>query len=209
MFAGAKMAAGPVPTLVFPSLATVLNTTDRAIGPEPAVTLTLPRAMISEQEQLGRSETLLANDGYFSEANVIASTTNFLIIARTDSCRFFGVEEAAKRVNAAAKVGADMGLIFPRDPDEATRAPKLTQVPLIYVQSLGNRDGRPTFSRQELQTMGYAGCIEAQFAMLYAFTAMRKALQALTPSRWSSSETHRRWPRTCRPMRRRPNIRSA
>jgi hypothetical protein len=55
-------------------------------------------------------------------------------------------------------------------PDEAARAPKLAQVPLIYVQSLGNRDGRPTFSRQELQTMGYAGCIEAQFAMLYAFT---------------------------------------
>jgi hypothetical protein len=27
--------------------------------------------------------------------------------------------------------------------------------------------------------MGYAGCIEAQFAMLYAFTAMRKALHAL------------------------------
>jgi 2-methylisocitrate lyase-like PEP mutase family enzyme len=104
---------------------------------------------------------------------------NFLIIARTDSCRFFGIEEAAKRVNAAAKVGADMGLMFPRNPDEAACAPKLTHVPLIYVQSLGNRDGRPTFSRQELQTMGYAGCIEAQFATLYAFTAMRKALQAL------------------------------
>ena len=75
--------------------------------------------------------------------------------------------------------GDVLGLIFPRNPDEAARAPKLAQVPLIYVQSLGNRDGRPTFSRQELQTMGYAGCIEAQFAMLYAFTAMRKALQAL------------------------------
>jgi 2-methylisocitrate lyase-like PEP mutase family enzyme len=75
---------------------------------------------------------------------------NFLIIARTDSCRFFGIEEAAKRVNAAAKVGADMGLMFPRNPDEAACAPKLTHVPLIYVQSLGNRDGRPTFSRQEL-----------------------------------------------------------
>jgi hypothetical protein len=80
-----------------------------------------------------------------------------------------------------------MGLIFPRNPDEAARAPKLTQVPLICVQSLGYRDGRPTFSRQEpwvekkvrrhmlrarkrkgLQTMGYARCIEAQFAMLYA-----------------------------------------
>jgi hypothetical protein len=39
------------------------------------------------------------------------------------------------------------------------------------VQSLGNRDGRPTFSRQELQTVGYAGCTEAQFAMLYAYRA--------------------------------------
>jgi hypothetical protein len=27
--------------------------------------------------------------------------------------------------------------------------------------------------------MGYAGCIEAQFVMLYAFTAMQKALHAL------------------------------
>jgi hypothetical protein len=56
-----------------------------------------------------------------------------------------------------------MGLIFPRNPDEAARAPKLAQAPLIYVQSLGNRDGR----------------LHRQFAMLYAFTAMRKALQAL------------------------------
>jgi hypothetical protein len=31
--------------------------------------------MISEQEQRGRPETLLADGGYFSEANVIASTT--------------------------------------------------------------------------------------------------------------------------------------
>ena len=92
---------------------------------------------------------------------------NFLIIARTDSCRFFGVEEAAKRVNAAAEVGADMGLIFPRNLDEAARATKLAQVPLIYVQSLGNRDGRPTFSRQELQTMGYAGCIAIRDALRF------------------------------------------
>lgn len=104
---------------------------------------------------------------------------DFVVIARTDSCRFFGVEEAAKRINAAAEVGADMGLFFPRDPEEAARGPQLAKVPLIYVQSLGNRDGRPTFSRQDLQSMGYAGCIEAQFAMLYAFDAMRKALKAL------------------------------
>lgn len=104
---------------------------------------------------------------------------DFVVIARTDSCRFFGVEEAAKRINAAADVGADMGLFFPRNPEEAKRGPQLAKVPLIYVQSLGNRDGRPTFSRQDLQSMGYAGCIEAQFVMLYAFAAMQEALKGL------------------------------
>lgn len=104
---------------------------------------------------------------------------DFLIIARTDTCRFFGVEEAVSRINKAAEVGADMGLLFPRNPDEATRAPKMAAVPLIYVQSLGNRDGRPTFSRKQLQEMGYAGCIEAQFVMLHAVYHMEQALKEL------------------------------
>jgi hypothetical protein len=58
-----------------------------------------------------------------------------------------------------------MGLIFPRNPKKAARA-EAYQVPLIYVQSLGDRNGGPPFSRRELQTLGYAGCIEAQFAMV-------------------------------------------
>ncbi|MEP9375929.1 isocitrate lyase/PEP mutase family protein [Aquabacter sp. CN5-332] len=107
---------------------------------------------------------------------------DFVIIARTDTCRFYGVEEAVMRINKAAEVGADMGLLFPRNSDEARRAPKMAAVPLIYVQSLGNRDGRPVFSRKELQEMGYAGCIEAQFAMLHAFFHMEKALRELAES---------------------------
>jgi 2-methylisocitrate lyase-like PEP mutase family enzyme len=44
------------------------------------------------------------------------SDKDFVIIARSDSCRFEGLEEAIARVNAAADNGADMGMIFPRDP---------------------------------------------------------------------------------------------
>src|SRR5579864_6782616 len=67
---------------------------------------------------------------------------DFVIIARSDTCREFGLEEAIGRVNEAAAVGADLGLVFPRSPEEAAAAPGLATVPLIWVQSRGNRDGR-------------------------------------------------------------------
>jgi methylisocitrate lyase len=52
------------------------------------------------------------------------SDPDFVIIARSDTCREFGLDEAILRVNAAAEVGADMGLVFPRDRDEAAAAPR-------------------------------------------------------------------------------------
>jgi 2-methylisocitrate lyase-like PEP mutase family enzyme len=86
---------------------------------------------------------------------------DFVIIARSDACREQGYREAVKRVNAAAGVGADLGLIFPRTPKETERAPRDCRLPLVYVQSRGNRDGRPLYSFAELRQMGYAGCIDA------------------------------------------------
>src|SRR5437763_1214996 len=68
---------------------------------------------------------------------------DFVIIARTDTCREFGLDEAIPRINAAAEAGADLGLLFPRNREEAEAAPRLASVPLIWVQSPGNRDGRP------------------------------------------------------------------
>jgi methylisocitrate lyase len=70
---------------------------------------------------------------------------NFVIIARTDTCRSAGLEEAVLRINAAADVGADYGLLFPRNIEDAVQAPKLCKVQSIYVQSRGNRDGRPIY----------------------------------------------------------------
>jgi 2-methylisocitrate lyase-like PEP mutase family enzyme len=101
---------------------------------------------------------------------------DFVIIARSDTCRELGLDEAVGRVNAAAAVGADMGLLFPRDPEEAVAAPRLARVPLIWVQSRGNRDGRPILPLGDLKAMGYRGCIDAQILLGVAVDAIERAL---------------------------------
>src|SRR6266481_834045 len=79
---------------------------------------------------------------------------DFVIIARSDTCRELGLDEAVARVNAAAEVGADLGLLFPRNDSEAEAAPKRAKLPLVWVQSRGNRDGRPIYSLAELKGDG-------------------------------------------------------
>jgi 2-methylisocitrate lyase-like PEP mutase family enzyme len=107
------------------------------------------------------------------------SDRDFVIIARTDTCRELGLDEASDRINRAAEVGADLGLLFPRNPAEAERAPSVCHLPLVYVMSRGNRDGRPIFSRKDLEQMGYVACIEAQVVLLPAFVAMQNMLKEL------------------------------
>ena len=104
---------------------------------------------------------------------------DFVIIARSDTCREFGLDEAISRVNAAAEVGADLGLIFPRSRDEAQAAPQRAAVPLVWVQSRGNRDGRPILPLGELRDMGYRGCIDAQILLGAGLAGMKKALTEL------------------------------
>src|SRR5262245_48991307 len=103
------------------------------------------------------------------------SDPDFVIIARSDSCRFEGLQEAIDRINLAADVGADMGLVFPRNDDELRQAPKLSKVPLVYVMSRGNRDQRPLPTIGELEAMGYKACIDATTSILVAFAAMKRA----------------------------------
>ena len=104
---------------------------------------------------------------------------NFLIIARTDTCRELGLGEAISRINIAAEVGADMGLLFPRTKEEAIEAVRKSKIPLVYVQSRGNRDNRPLFSQNELEDMGYAMCIDAQIMLLVSFDAQLRMLKEL------------------------------
>jgi 2-methylisocitrate lyase-like PEP mutase family enzyme len=104
---------------------------------------------------------------------------DFVIIARTDTCREFGLEEALPRLEMAAEAGADMGLLFPRTGEEAEEAARRCSLPLVYVQSRGNRDGRPLFSGTELKQMGYVACIDAQVVLATAFAAQQAMLAEL------------------------------
>ena len=84
-----------------------------------------------------------------------------------------------EQIRVAADEGADMGLIFPRDHDEAVKTPKLAKIPMIYVQSRGNRDSRPLYNYGQLRDMGYAGCIDAILGVGVQFHFMRQALTEL------------------------------
>ncbi|HJU18694.1 MAG TPA: isocitrate lyase/PEP mutase family protein [Stellaceae bacterium] len=105
-----------------------------------------------------------------------ATDRDFVIIARTDTCRELGLDEAITRINAAAEVGADLGLLFPRNDSEAELAPRRAKVPLLWVQSRGNRDGRPIYALSDLERMGYRGCIDAQLLLGAATQAIQEAL---------------------------------
>ena len=104
---------------------------------------------------------------------------DFVIVARTDTVREHGLEEAVPRLNRAADEGADLGLLFPRNREEAERAPRECRLPLVYVTSRGNRDGRPIFTPPELKEMGWVACIDAQIMLLTAFETNRRMLQEL------------------------------
>ncbi|HEV3184914.1 MAG TPA: isocitrate lyase/PEP mutase family protein [Xanthobacteraceae bacterium] len=104
---------------------------------------------------------------------------DFVIIARSDTCRFEGPDEAIGRINRAADVGADMGMFFPRNLEEMQRGPKEAKIPLVYVVSRGNRDGRPLPTAQQLADMGYKAAIDALTYLLVSFHFAKKALQEI------------------------------
>ena len=118
---------------------------------------------------------------------------DFVIIARSDTCRFEGLGEAIKRINKAATVGADLGLIFPRNHKEAVAAPKKSKIPLVWVQSRGNRDGRPLYNNKQLEEMGYAGNIDAQIHIGIAVHYLRKAFMEIKRTGDYSGLTAEEW----------------
>ncbi len=121
------------------------------------------------------------------------SDPDFVIIARSDACREQGYAEAVKRMRVAADAGADMGLIFPRNDKETINAPKQCKLPMVYVQSRGNRDKRPLYSNAQLQDMGYAGCIDAILSVGVQFHFMRKALLELKKTGDYTGMTQTEW----------------
>lgn len=121
---------------------------------------------------------------------------NFVIIARSDTCRFEGLGEAIKRINRTAAVGADLGLVFPTNKQQAAAAPKKSKLPLIWVQSRGNRDGRPLYNNNQLREMGYTGCIDAQIHIGISYYFLEKALTEIKHTGDYSGLSEANWVRT-------------
>jgi 2-methylisocitrate lyase-like PEP mutase family enzyme len=122
-----------------------------------------------------------------------AADPDFVIIARSDTARAMGLDEAVMRVNRAADVGADLGLLFPRNQKDAEEAPRKCKLPLVYVQSRGYRDGRPLYSRQDLEQMGYVACIEAQVVICSNFHYQKKLLTELRTTGEFNGMTQEEW----------------
>jgi 2-methylisocitrate lyase-like PEP mutase family enzyme len=118
------------------------------------------------------------------------SDPDFVVIARTDTCRFEGLKEAVARVNMAADAGADMGLIFPRNDAEMKKAPKQARIPLVYVISRGNRDGRPLPTAAQLADMGYKAAIDALTYLLVSFHFAKLANREIRRSGGYAGLTH-------------------
>ncbi|MGI9075520.1 MAG: isocitrate lyase/PEP mutase family protein [Bryobacteraceae bacterium] len=98
--------------------------------------------------------------------------SDFVIAARTDAMSTDGFAEGIRRANLYAAAGADMVMLFPNTAEEARRAPLEVDVPLIYVNSEGNRLGRPIFAIEELETMGYKMANDAISAITVMFNSI-------------------------------------
>lgn len=105
---------------------------------------------------------------------------DFVIVARTDAMRTDGYEEGIRRARLYLEAGADAILCFPNDEAETIAAPKdLPGVPLVYVNSTGNRFGRGVFPAEQLDKWGWKIVFDAISAINVTAAAMRDYLSTL------------------------------
>jgi methylisocitrate lyase len=103
----------------------------------------------------------------------------FVIAARTDAMRTDGFAEGVRRANLYAEAGADMIMIFPNTLEETRQAPKEIRSPLIYVNSEGNRLGRPILPVRELEQAGYKMVNDAISAISVAYRSVKELFNRL------------------------------
>ena len=90
------------------------------------------------------------------KAAVAARTDpDLVIIARTDAMRTDNFAEAVERGNLYLEAGAGMIMGFPNNLEEARRFPREVRGSVCYVNSEGNKFGRPVFLIKQFEDMGY------------------------------------------------------
>jgi methylisocitrate lyase len=105
------------------------------------------------------------------------SDPDFVICARTDSMRTHGYEEGIRRARACYEAGADLVKVFPNNGEETERAPKdLPGIPLVYVNSTGNDQGRGVYPVQQLEEWGWKVVYDSISVTNVTFAAVRNFL---------------------------------
>lgn len=103
-------------------------------------------------------------------------SSDFLIVARTDSIKTEGVQEGIGRARSYTEAGAEMIMAFPNTLEEARLLPKKVDAPLIYVNAPGNRVGRPVLSINEAKRMGYRLLTDSVTVLISSYVGVRKTL---------------------------------
>ncbi len=81
----------------------------------------------------------------------------------------------------AADAGADLALVFSRNHEEALAASGRSKIPLVCVQSRGNRDGRPLYSEARMTEMGYVACVDAILYLAVTGFSRRRGVPGRPP----------------------------
>jgi 2-methylisocitrate lyase-like PEP mutase family enzyme len=116
------------------------------------------------------------------EAIAARTDPNFVIIARTNTRRVHGLDDALRRGEAFHRAGADMLFIYTRDAEEMRLVGERLPTPLM---TFAPPDGFSTFalSRADMFKLGYrvAASSGSSFAALYK--AVRQSMECLAQDR--------------------------
>ncbi|MGD9510075.1 MAG: oxaloacetate decarboxylase [Geminicoccaceae bacterium] len=102
---------------------------------------------------------------------------DFVLVGRTDAMRTDDVHEGIRRGNMYLEAGCDMIEVFPNTVEEAALAAREIKGPVLYVNSSGNRLGRPVIPWRQLEEMGYRMVLDATTVLIAAAHGVRHALE--------------------------------
>jgi 2,3-dimethylmalate lyase len=128
-----------------------------------------------------RGKDVIGADEYIQKlrAAVTASENkNFVIVARTDARDPLGLDEAIERGRLYRKEGADVVFVeAPQSEDELREIPKKINAPLLA--NMIENGVTPTFSADELKSMGYSMVVFPLSGLYGAAYAMKKIFSQL------------------------------
>jgi 2-methylisocitrate lyase-like PEP mutase family enzyme len=109
------------------------------------------------------------------------TSSDLLIIARTDAVAVDGFEPAIERVQRYIEAGADVTFVeAPERADDIRRIPQRLSVPQVINIVVGGKT--PVFAQEELAKMGFGLVLYANVALQGAIAGMQTALKQLKTS---------------------------